>query len=51
MQEMTIRKIANTLNISVNTVETKRSGLLSKQCAKIKTGLVKITIEKGLVDK
>jgi len=50
MQEMTIQKIANTLNISVNTVETHRSGLMSKLGAKNIAGLVKITIEKGLLD-
>jgi len=50
MQEMTTQEIANTLFISVNTVETHRSGLMSKLGAKNIAGLVKITIEKGLLD-
>lgn len=51
MQEMTTQEIATSLFISVNTVETHRSGLLSKLGAKNIAGLVKITIEKGLLDK
>ncbi len=50
MKEMTTQEIANTLFISVNTVETHRSGLMSKLGAKNIAGLVKITIEKGLLD-
>lgn len=50
MQEMTTQEIANALFISVNTVETHRSGLLSKLGAKNIAGLVKISIEKGLLD-
>lgn len=50
MQEMTTQEIANSLFISVNTVETHRSGLMSKLGAKNIAGLVKITIEKGLLD-
>jgi len=50
MQEMTTQEIANALFISVNTVETHRSGLLSKLGAKNTAGLVKITLEKGLLD-
>ncbi len=50
MQEMTTQEIANSLFISVNTVETHRSGLMSKLGVKNIAGLVKITIEKGLLD-
>lgn len=49
MKEMTTQEIAAALFISVNTVETHRSSLLTKLGAKNIAGLVKITIEKGLL--
>jgi DNA-binding NarL/FixJ family response regulator len=49
MKEMTTQEIAAALFISVNTVETHRSSLLSKLGAKNIAGLVKITLEKGLL--
>jgi DNA-binding NarL/FixJ family response regulator len=50
MKEMTTQEIAAALFISVNTVETHRASLLSKMGAKNIAGLVKITIERGLLD-
>lgn len=51
MKEMTTQEIAGALFISVNTVETHRASLLSKLGAKNTAGLVKITIEKGLLER
>jgi DNA-binding NarL/FixJ family response regulator len=50
VREMTTQEIANTLFISINTVETHRSSLLTKLGARNTAGLVKTAIEKGLLD-
>lgn len=50
IKEMTTQEIAEALFISINTVETHRASLLQKTGAKNIAGLVKITIEKGLVE-
>ena len=49
MKEMTTQEIAESLFISVNTVETHRASLLQKTGAKNIAGLVRAAIEKGLV--
>lgn len=50
LKEMTTQEIADALFISVNTVETHRASLLTKTGARNIAGLVKIAIEKGLLD-
>lgn len=50
LKEMTTQEIADALFISVNTVETHRASLFTKTGARNIAGLVKITIEKGLLD-
>jgi len=50
MKEMTTQEIAGALFISVNTVETHRASLLTKLGVKNIAGLVKVAIEKGLLD-
>jgi DNA-binding NarL/FixJ family response regulator len=49
MQEKTTQEIADTLFISVNTVESHRASLLQKTGAKNIAGLVKVCIERGLL--
>lgn len=50
MNEQTTQEIANTLFITVNTVETHRASLLLKLGVKNIAGLVKVTIEKGILE-
>lgn len=50
LKEMTTPEIADALFISVNTVETHRASLFTKTGARNIAGLVKITIEKGLLE-
>ena len=50
MQEMTTTEISKTLNITISTIETHRSSLLSKTGSKNVVGLIKFTLEKGLLD-
>lgn len=50
MEELTSSEIANRLSISLNTVENHRASLFSKTGAKNIVGLIKYTIEKGLLD-
>jgi DNA-binding NarL/FixJ family response regulator len=49
IDERTTNEIAETLFISVNTVETHRNHLMQKLGARNLAGLVRIAIEKGLV--
>lgn len=49
MQEKTTQEIADMLFISVNTVESHRASLLQKTGAKNIAGLVKVCIERGLL--
>ena len=51
LEEKTTQEIADLLFIPVNTVETHRASLLSKLGARNIAGLVRIAIEKGLMDK
>jgi len=50
VDEYTTHEIADKLFISLSTVETHRANLLSKLSVKNTAGLVRIAIEKGLVD-
>lgn len=50
IKEMTTHEIAETLFISINTVETHRASLLQKTGSKNIAGLVKVAIEKGLTE-
>jgi len=50
MEEKTTSEIAEMLHLTVSTVETHRSSLLIKTGAKNVVGLIKYTIEKGLLD-
>ena len=50
VDEFTTSEIAEKLFVSTNTVETHRANLLSKLQAKNTAGLVKVAIEKGLLD-
>lgn len=50
VEEYTMQEIAEKLFISPNTVENHRSNLLAKLNARNTAGLVRITIEKGLLD-
>lgn len=50
MEEKTTSQIAETLHVTVSTVETHRSSLLIKTGAKNVVGLIKYTIERGLLD-
>lgn len=50
MEENTTSQIAEKLHLTVSTVETHRSSLLLKTEAKNVVGLIKYTIEKGLID-
>ena len=50
LEEMTTQQIAETLFISVSTVETHRAALFSKTGSKNIAGLVKVAIEKGLIN-
>lgn len=50
LQERTTSEIAETLFISVNTVETHRNHLMQKLGARNLAGLVRLAIEKGLAD-
>lgn len=49
LDELTTLEIADKLCITVSTVETHRSSLLSKTGSKNVVGLIKFTIEKGLL--
>jgi DNA-binding NarL/FixJ family response regulator len=49
LDELTTQEIAEKLSISVSTVETHRSSLLLKVGAKNVVGLIKYTLEKGLL--
>lgn len=49
LDELTTQEIADKLCITVSTVETHRSSLLSKTGSKNVVGLIKYTIEKGLL--
>lgn len=51
VKEYTTQEIADALFLSVNTVETHRASLLTKLGARNIAGLVRITLEKGLLDK
>ncbi|TAE59838.1 MAG: DNA-binding response regulator [Bacteroidetes bacterium] len=48
--EHTTQEIADRLHISVNTVETHRTNLIQKLGVRNVAGLVKITLERGLLD-
>jgi DNA-binding NarL/FixJ family response regulator len=50
IKEMTTQEIAESLFISINTVETHRASLLQKTGSKNIAGLVKAAIEKGLAE-
>ena len=50
VDEMTSTEISDTLNISVNTVETHRRNIMHKLGAKNIVGVVRIAIEDGLLD-
>lgn len=50
IKEMTTQEIADALFISINTVETHRASLLQKTGSKNIAGLVKVAIEKGLLE-
>ena len=47
---MTTNEIAEKLFLSPSTVETHRASLFSKTASKNVVGLIKCTIEKGLLD-
>ncbi|MBK8350359.1 MAG: response regulator transcription factor [Saprospirales bacterium] len=49
VDEKTTQEIADTLFLSVSTVETHRMNLISKLGVKNAAGLVKIALEKGLL--
>ena len=49
-QEYTTQEISKNLFISLNTVETHRKNLLSKFGVRNSVGLVRVAIEKGLLD-
>ena len=49
-QEHTTQEISNQLHISLNTVETHRKNLLSKFGVRNSVGLIKIAIERGLLE-
>lgn len=49
MEEFTTSEISQKLCISINTVETHRASLLSKTGSKNVVGLIKFTLEKGLL--
>ena len=49
LEEMTTSEIAEKLHISVSTVETHRASLFSKTGSKNVVGLIKFTLEKGLL--
>jgi DNA-binding NarL/FixJ family response regulator len=49
-KEHTTQEISGTLNISLNTVETHRKNLLSKFGVRNSVGLVKIAMERGLLE-
>lgn len=50
LDEMTTIEIAEKLYLSPSTVETHRASLFSKTASKNVVGLIKFTIEKGLLD-
>ena len=50
LDEMTTSEIATSLHLSPSTVETHRASLFSKTGAKNVVGLIKFTIEKGLLN-
>ena len=50
LDEMTTNEIAEKLFLSPSTVETHRASLFSKTASKNVVGLIKCTIEKGLLD-
>jgi DNA-binding NarL/FixJ family response regulator len=49
VDEKTTQEIADTLFLSVSTVETHRMNLISKLGVKNVAGLVKLTLERGLL--
>ncbi len=49
LDELTTSEIADTLHISPSTVETHRASLFSKTGSKNVVGLIKFTLEKGLL--
>jgi len=50
LEEMTTAEIAASLSLTVSTVETHRASLFSKTNSKNVVGLIKYTLEKGLLD-
>ncbi|WP_271855665.1 response regulator [Patiriisocius marinus] len=50
LDEMTTNEIAEKLFLSPSTIETHRASLISKTASKNVVGLIKYTIEKGLLD-
>lgn len=50
MEELTTAEIAEKLCLTVSTVETHRASLFSKTDSKNVVGLIKYTLEKGLID-
>jgi DNA-binding NarL/FixJ family response regulator len=50
MQEFTSAQIAETLNISFNTVETHRRNIMHKLKVKNAVGIVRIVLEHGLLE-
>ena len=50
LEEMTTSEISSKLNITTSTIETHRSSLLNKTGSKNVVGLIKFTLEKGLLE-
>ncbi|MCB0686044.1 MAG: response regulator transcription factor, partial [Saprospiraceae bacterium] len=49
-KELTTQEISETLHISLNTVETHRKNLLSKFGVRNSVGLIKVALERGLLE-